>query len=137
MPADPLTLAKLQILNVSGARSSPISVIGFPNDESTELAPGEAITSLAGEEPVPRSEIIRPLPLKPPIKTALTGDPALRLSRAELEAVPPEDPVIVATVGHELRLSAFRDVARQAVESNKSLVIVARRSMRVARRRTA
>ena len=125
MAADPLTRATFEIINDPEASGS-ISITGLPEGASLELAPGQALVSPAGATPAPRTqEIIKLLPLKPPIKTALAGEPAT-LTAEELENAQPDEPLIVETIGRRLDLRNLTPVARQAVENERSLVVLAR-----------
>ncbi|HEX4838417.1 MAG TPA: hypothetical protein VFV03_07840 [Solirubrobacteraceae bacterium] len=52
----------------------------------------------------------------------------LRLTGDELASLSPGEPVIIESIGHTVHLPAFKEVAEQAADTNRSLIIIARGS---------
>lgn len=73
-------------------------------------------------------EIKVPPPPLEPIRAAIrvADDELFSFSQDELAGFPTDEPVIVESIGSTVDLSAFREVARQVADINRSLIIIAR-----------
>jgi hypothetical protein len=132
MPGDPLTRAEIQIFNVSESSSPAIRITGLVGEQWMELEPEVTVVLAAGEQPARKRKIIVPKVLKPAIvalRVATRTRPMrglpLRLTREELAELAPDEPVIIENIGSTLDLRAFDEVAEQAANTNRSLVIIA------------
>jgi|GEM_PF-7131614 len=122
---DPLVRADIRVFNAS--ELTPRSITGLDPAQPIEL-PAQATMVVAGGQRNHALEIKVPPPPLEPIRAAIraASDDLVSFSRNELASFPTDEPVIVESIGSTVDLSAFREVARQVADSNRSLIIIAR-----------
>ncbi len=128
----PLQRVELHVI-VSARAPSPVEVTGLPGGPSVDLKPGETMI-LPGADPQTTPEHIfqppgtpRPIfkpPATPrPIKMLLEHEHSIRLTDEELADLDPDAPIVIGTHRRVVALAAFEEVAEQATEGDRVLII--------------
>jgi hypothetical protein len=129
---NPLQRAEVHVI-VSARAPSPVEVTGLPGGPSVDLKPGETMILPRAEPqttperifqpPVTVRPIFRPPVTPRPIKMLLEHEHSIRLTDAELAEMDPDAPIVIGTRSRVVALAAFEEIAEQAVEGDRVLII--------------
>ena len=122
MSDNPLQSAEVHVI-ASARAPSPVEVTGLPGGPSVDLKPGETMILPRAEPQATPGPIFKPAVTPRPIKMLLAHEHSIRLTDAELAELDPDAPIVVGTRSRVVALAAFEEVAEQAAEADRVLII--------------
>ena len=130
-PTDPLVRADIRVINDS--ELEPRSITGPDFAQPIELPPRTTMILASGKQaqaleikvPTELPEPIRALKAVPLRVPSSAGAP-VRFTRDQLANLAPDEPLIVENIGSTVDLSVFKEVAGQAADADRRLIIIVR-----------